>query len=246
VSATDSATALQAAGSVGVTNYLSSAATNPPVTMSLTSFVAKPTSVPTNQPPTAAFTSSCTNLACSFDATASSDPDGTIAGEPVCRRLAAYRGRRHVHRYLRSTSSTDTDLVLVISIDKTPDSNGVYFTVTPRGVSSTTEYRARVRINSAVALRLTRLVAGTETVLVNEMTLAGLTYTGGHVSDHPGPGRSAMAQRPFGRGCGRPARPKPSTLAGQHHRSTRRAPGGRIGRGHVPTCPAGRPSARPS
>jgi hypothetical protein len=179
VSATDSATALQAAGSVGVTNYLSSAATNPPVTMSLTSFVAKPTSVPTNQPPTAAFTSSCTNLACSFDATASSDPDGTIAGEPVCRRLAAYRGRRHVHRYLRSTSSTDTDLVLVISIDKTPDSNGVYFTVTPRGVSSTTEYRARVRINSAVALRLTRLVAGTETVLVNEMTLAGLTYTAG-------------------------------------------------------------------
>jgi PKD repeat protein len=80
VSATDSATALQAAGSVGVTNYLSSAATNPPLTMSLTSFVAKPTNVPTNQPPTAAFTSSCTNLACSFDATASSDPDGTIAG----------------------------------------------------------------------------------------------------------------------------------------------------------------------
>jgi PKD repeat protein len=33
---------------------------------------------PTNQPPTAAFTSSCTSLSCSFTST-SSDPDGTIA-----------------------------------------------------------------------------------------------------------------------------------------------------------------------
>ena len=34
---------------------------------------------PVNSPPTASFTSSCTGLACSFDATASSDPDGTVA-----------------------------------------------------------------------------------------------------------------------------------------------------------------------
>ena len=34
---------------------------------------------PANQPPTASFTKSCTNLACSFDAGASSDPDGSIA-----------------------------------------------------------------------------------------------------------------------------------------------------------------------
>lgn len=33
-----------------------------------------------NQPPTASFTNSCTYLACSFDASTSSDPDGTIAG----------------------------------------------------------------------------------------------------------------------------------------------------------------------
>lgn len=32
-----------------------------------------------NQPPTAVFSSSCTDLACSFDGTGSSDPDGTIA-----------------------------------------------------------------------------------------------------------------------------------------------------------------------
>jgi len=35
---------------------------------------------PTNTPPTAAFTSSCTELACTFNGTTSSDPDGSIAG----------------------------------------------------------------------------------------------------------------------------------------------------------------------
>ncbi|MBO2460090.1 PKD domain-containing protein [Actinomadura sp. LCR2-06] len=33
-----------------------------------------------NQPPAAAFTSSCTELACAFDGSGSSDPDGTVAG----------------------------------------------------------------------------------------------------------------------------------------------------------------------
>jgi len=41
--------------------------------------VTVPTS-PTNTPPTAAFTSNCTDLACTFTGTGSSDPDGTIAG----------------------------------------------------------------------------------------------------------------------------------------------------------------------
>ncbi len=35
---------------------------------------------PTNQPPVASFTWSCTGLSCSFDGTGSTDPDGTIAG----------------------------------------------------------------------------------------------------------------------------------------------------------------------
>ena len=34
---------------------------------------------PVNQPPTASFTTSCVQLACTFDSSASSDPDGTIA-----------------------------------------------------------------------------------------------------------------------------------------------------------------------
>ncbi len=35
---------------------------------------------PANQPPTASFTSSCTDLGCTFDASASNDPDGSIDG----------------------------------------------------------------------------------------------------------------------------------------------------------------------
>ena len=38
-----------------------------------------PTAPPANQPPTASFTSSCTQLTCSSNASASSDPDGTVA-----------------------------------------------------------------------------------------------------------------------------------------------------------------------
>jgi len=38
-----------------------------------------PSSTSTNQPPTASFTSSCSELTCDFDATASSDPDGSIS-----------------------------------------------------------------------------------------------------------------------------------------------------------------------
>ena len=37
-------------------------------------------SVPTNQAPTAAFTSSCVDLVCSFDGSSSSDPDGSVDG----------------------------------------------------------------------------------------------------------------------------------------------------------------------
>jgi PKD repeat protein len=39
----------------------------------------KTVTVGANQAPTAAFTQSCTNLACSFDATTSADPDGSVA-----------------------------------------------------------------------------------------------------------------------------------------------------------------------
>lgn len=79
--------------------------------------------------------------------------------------------------YLRSVASSDTDLLVTFSADKTPNSNGVYLTVVVRGVNTTTEYRARLRITGNVTLRLSRAVCGTVTFLSNEITVPGLTFT---------------------------------------------------------------------
>jgi large repetitive protein len=46
----------------------------------LTASTVTPTAPPAGSPPTASFTSSCTELSCSFDGTASSDADGSVTG----------------------------------------------------------------------------------------------------------------------------------------------------------------------
>ena len=80
LTSTDSTAALQSAGAVGITTYLSSSSTIAPVTARLSAFSARGTAPPVNQPPTAAFTATPTNLVATFDATASSDADGTVTG----------------------------------------------------------------------------------------------------------------------------------------------------------------------
>ncbi|MEH6781597.1 MAG: PKD domain-containing protein [Rhodoglobus sp.] len=84
LSATSSVANLQTAGSVGQYSYLSGSATNAPVRVSYDSFVAVAGHAdeavpPTNLLPTASFTSSVSLLTASFDSSASSDPDGSIA-----------------------------------------------------------------------------------------------------------------------------------------------------------------------
>jgi PKD repeat protein len=83
--ATDSTPALQTAGSVGLSAYLSSSSTNQPI-LTTSRFRAEHTAVApvSNQSPTARFTSSCTDLVCRFDAASSSDSDGSVApGRPA-------------------------------------------------------------------------------------------------------------------------------------------------------------------
>ncbi|MET0866236.1 MAG: PKD domain-containing protein [Nakamurella sp.] len=75
LSATDSFTALQAPGSVGLSPYLSSSSTVSPVTVRFADLSARPA----NQSPVAAFTASCSVLTCAVDASGSSDPDGTVS-----------------------------------------------------------------------------------------------------------------------------------------------------------------------
>ena len=79
-SITDSTSVLQAAGWLGYNLYLSSSSTSAPVTVKMTSMLARPTSTaPVNQLPVASFTTACTLLTCSVDAGATTDADGTIA-----------------------------------------------------------------------------------------------------------------------------------------------------------------------
>ncbi|MCU1557980.1 MAG: hypothetical protein JWN09_1975 [Microbacteriaceae bacterium] len=85
VTATSSASGLQSAGSIGVVSYASSTITNGPLLAKYDNFVASSgTGVvvppPTNVAPTAAFTSSVSNLVASVNASTSTDSDGTITG----------------------------------------------------------------------------------------------------------------------------------------------------------------------
>jgi PKD repeat protein len=79
VSGTDATAALQVAGPVGLTAYMSAAVTPSPIVVSFSSLTAKPTAAPANQPPAAAFTFSCTALSCAFDGSGSSDDEGVAS-----------------------------------------------------------------------------------------------------------------------------------------------------------------------
>jgi PKD repeat protein len=79
---TDSTAALQAAGSVGLQTNLSSSASSGIVTSFDNYLVQSVGTVtpPVNQAPSATFSTSVTGLAATVNASASSDPDGTITG----------------------------------------------------------------------------------------------------------------------------------------------------------------------
>ncbi len=83
LSTTDSSSGLQDAGTIGVEGYLSSGATNAPITVRYDNVVASADSAtpppPSNVAPSASFTTSVSGLAVSANGTASSDSDGSIA-----------------------------------------------------------------------------------------------------------------------------------------------------------------------
>lgn len=83
LTATDSTASLQAAGSVSLRSYISGTATGGTVVTRFGNLIAQPsgsvTAPPANVPPTAAFTQAATFLTASFDASTSTDSDGSIA-----------------------------------------------------------------------------------------------------------------------------------------------------------------------
>ncbi len=80
VTASDSTAALQVAGGVGLVGYVSSTATNAPVTLRFDNLSATSNGAPpANTPPTAAITTTTSGLTVNASGTGSTDPDGTIA-----------------------------------------------------------------------------------------------------------------------------------------------------------------------
>ena len=104
VTTTDTNAGLQAAGAVGLTTYLSSAATNGPVTVRWDDLSARPvggTTPPTNAVPTASFTRTTSGLTLNVNGSASSDPDGTIASHAWSFGDGGTGYRCYDHAYLR-------------------------------------------------------------------------------------------------------------------------------------------------
>jgi hypothetical protein len=75
--------------------------------------------------------------------------------------------------------ATDVDLSMRTSPDKVPTGSGDYSALIVRRVSSGNEYRARLHflVNGTLALSLSKVIGGAETVLVTDNVVAGLTFT---------------------------------------------------------------------
>ena len=99
----------------------------------------------------------------------------SVSGDSGLIRHAAAGSQ--VTATLGSVSSSDTDLTFGFNVDK--PTAGYYLTVTGRRASAGNEYRARILINSAnkVNVLLTKVVGGTQTTLVPDRAVPGLTYT---------------------------------------------------------------------
>jgi PKD repeat protein len=81
LTAEDSTAALQVAGSVGIKSQVASSSTNAQVVFSYDNYsVVTAGAAPPNQVPVASFTAAVSDLSVAFDASASSDVDGTITG----------------------------------------------------------------------------------------------------------------------------------------------------------------------
>ncbi|MBE7188961.1 PKD domain-containing protein, partial [Jatrophihabitans endophyticus] len=82
---------------------------------------------PANQPPVAAFTSACTAATCSFDASASNDPDGSIASYAwTFGDNSTDSGKTTTHTY----TASGTDTVTLTVTDNSGATNSVSHTVT--------------------------------------------------------------------------------------------------------------------
>jgi hypothetical protein len=87
--------------------------------------------------------------------------------------------------WLTSLSSTDTETTVTLAANKVGTGGGTYLAVQGRRISSSVDYRARLRLlsNNTVAISLLSENAGTEKILAGEKVLSGVTVTPGEQFD---------------------------------------------------------------
>ena len=184
VMANDSTPSLQANGGLGVLAYLSTSATQSPMTISVDELVAGP---PPGTPPPATL-----HAADSFSRTISggwgtadvggawsSASPASLSVDGVMGNITMATPGSGPSVFLTDVSSTTTDLTIAARTDKPATGGGIYLSVAARRVSGAGDYRAKIRLqpNAQVSAQLVRVAAnGTETALGPLTAVAGLTY----------------------------------------------------------------------
>ncbi|MCW2527026.1 MAG: wcoG [Pseudonocardiales bacterium] len=88
------------------------------------------------------------------------------------------------YAFMNTVSSSDTDVQASFSLDSNPTGGGTYVSLAGRRITGAGDYRAKVLLaaGGAVRIALTRTDStGAETIVVNFVTVAGLTYNAGDV-----------------------------------------------------------------
>jgi len=95
-------------------------------------------------------------------------------------RVTLAAGNSYTASLPAATASTDTEERFTVTFNQPSTGGGYYFSAIGRQVDAANDYRAKVRVSSsgAVAVWLTRTVAGTETVLTS-LTIPNTTVAAG-------------------------------------------------------------------
>ncbi|WEK61997.1 MAG: PKD domain-containing protein [Candidatus Microbacterium colombiense] len=94
-------------------------------------------------------------------------------------KVALSAGNNYTAVLAGSTPSTNTEQRFTVALNQPSTGGGYYFSAIGRQIDSANDYRAKFRVasNGAVAVWLTKTIAGAETVIAST-TISGLTVTG--------------------------------------------------------------------
>ncbi|MBA2489987.1 MAG: hypothetical protein H0V36_11825 [Chloroflexi bacterium] len=191
LSATDSTAALQTSGAIGLRAYASRSLTNAPITTRFDELLAVDVAAagpPSPPPSTTIATDAFERTTATGWGTADKGGPWSIIGSSSQYRVdgttgvmslsAAGTGRA---AWLPGTVPRDTSMAATVSVDRIPNGSSIWAYLEARRSSSSAAYRLKLRIgpDAGAYLRVSRVMAGSETNLAAEVRLTGVTVTPG-------------------------------------------------------------------